>query len=119
MEELARGGEKKILVCPISFTADCLETIEELGLRYRKLVEAQGGELFLCPALNTYRPFISAMKHLVLAGPQTAEFSPVVISREVDGAPRVPPVGFLVGEWTPRTKVRQQRRRKTACFGLS
>ena len=70
MAELARDGEKKILVCPISFTADCLETIEELGIRYRKLVDAQGGELFLCPALNTYGPFVTAMKHLVLAGPR-------------------------------------------------
>lgn len=66
--DLVRAGEKKILVCPISFTVDCLETLEEIGLRYRADVEAAGGSLFLCPALNTYAPFISALKHLVLQG---------------------------------------------------
>lgn len=56
---------------------------------------------------------------LVTLSPQDAEFSPVVISRAVSGAPRVPPVGFFIGECTPRTSLRQQRRRKTDCFGLA
>ena len=68
--ELAGAGEHNILVCPISFTTDCLETIEEIGMRYRELVEGKGGKLHLCPCLNTYRPFISALKHIVLSGPR-------------------------------------------------
>ena len=68
--ELADAGEKNILVCPISFTADCLETIEEIGIRYRALFESKGGKLHLCPCLNTYPPFISALKHIVLSGPR-------------------------------------------------
>ncbi|MCH7870822.1 MAG: ferrochelatase [Planctomycetes bacterium] len=70
LKELADAGEKNVLVCPISFTADCLETIEEIGIRYRELFEGQGGKLYLCPCLNTYRPFISALKHIVLSGPR-------------------------------------------------
>lgn len=50
--------------------------------------------------------------------PQDAEFRPVVISRVVDGVPRVPPVGFLVGVPVLRTSVRQQRRRKTERLGI-
>lgn len=68
MIELARSGERRILVCPISFTADCLETLEELNLRYRVPVEQAGAELHLCPALNAHPPFINALKSLALRG---------------------------------------------------
>lgn len=70
LRSLLEQGERRLLVCPISFTADCLETLEEIGERYRKTVESNGGELHLCPALNTYEPFIAALKNLVLRGPQ-------------------------------------------------
>jgi len=68
LESLARDGEKKILICPISFVSDCLETLEELDKRYRDVVESNGADLYVCPALNTFRPFIGALKHLVLQG---------------------------------------------------
>ncbi len=77
LDELAQTGERRILVCPISFTADCLETLEEINLRYRKSVEQAGAELYLCPALNTYKPFIEALKNLTLRGPRPiAEHGP-------------------------------------------
>lgn len=68
LESLSGAGEKKVLVCPISFVTDCLETLEEIDLRYRKLVEPNGADMYLCPALNTFQPFIGALKHLVLQG---------------------------------------------------
>lgn len=68
--ELARAGERRVLVCPISFTTDCLETLEEIDVRYRAMLEEAGAEMYLCPALNTFHPFISALKHLVLRGPR-------------------------------------------------
>ncbi len=70
LEELAESGEKRLLVCPISFTVDCLETLEEIDVRYRALVEARGSDMFLCPALNAYEPFVTAVKELVLRGPR-------------------------------------------------
>ncbi|MEE9296277.1 MAG: ferrochelatase, partial [Phycisphaerae bacterium] len=70
LAELAEMGEKRVLVCPISFTVDCLETLEEIGLRYREILAAKGGQLYLCPCLNTYKPFIAALKNLVLHGSQ-------------------------------------------------
>ena len=68
--QLARSGEKRVLVCPITFTADCLETLEELALRYRDQFEQSGGKLYVCPALNTFTPFIAALKNLALRGPR-------------------------------------------------
>lgn len=68
--DLARRGEKRILVCPVSFTTDCLETLEEIDVRYREVVERTGAKLYVCPALNTFGPFITALKHLALRGPR-------------------------------------------------
>ena len=70
LAELAQRGEKRVLICPISFTADCLETLEELDVRYRELFEDLGGDLYLCPALNTHKDFIDALAGLVLKGPR-------------------------------------------------
>jgi ferrochelatase len=63
-------ADKKVLVCPIAFTVDCLETLEEIGVGFRASFEAAGGEFHLCPALNTYEPFIAALKNIVLRGCQ-------------------------------------------------
>lgn len=68
LKELAEAGEKRIVVCPVSFTVDCLETLEEIDVRYRALVEESGSELFVTPSLNTFKPFIAGLKHLALQG---------------------------------------------------
>jgi len=68
LADLCERGEKRILVCPISFTTDCLETLEELDIRYRAIVEQKGSQLHLCPALNCYAPFVAALKDLALRG---------------------------------------------------
>lgn len=68
LADLVAGGEKRILVCPISFTTDCLETLEEIDLRYREILEKGGADLYLTPALNTYEPFIKALKDISIRG---------------------------------------------------
>ncbi|MBU0616235.1 MAG: ferrochelatase [Planctomycetes bacterium] len=70
LAELAQAGEKKVVVCSISCTVDCLETLEEVNIRYRADFEANGGRFYLCPALNTYEPFVKALENLVLRGPR-------------------------------------------------
>ncbi len=70
LNELAAAGHKRVMICPISFSVDCLETLEEIDIRYRAEFEAAGGQMYLCPALNDYGPFIGALKNLVLRGPQ-------------------------------------------------
>ena len=84
LKRLAKADEKRVLVCPISFTADCLETVQELGMFYRDLFENElGGKLHRCPALNDHPSFIAALRSLVLRGPQrcpSAAPSPVRFS---------------------------------------
>ncbi len=60
-EELTQRGEKRIVVCPLSFTTDCLETLEELGVRLAEQVASSGGRLALCPALNDSPTFVEAL----------------------------------------------------------
>lgn len=50
---LAEAGTKKVLVICPSFVADCLETIEEIGIREKNEFIRHGGEqLRLVPSLN-------------------------------------------------------------------
>jgi ferrochelatase len=54
LDELAARGIKRLAVfCP-AFVADCLETLEEIGIRARQQFRAAGGDdLFLVPSLNS------------------------------------------------------------------
>jgi ferrochelatase len=72
LAQLAAEGERRVLVCPISFAVDCLETLEEIDLRYEQRFAALGGQLHRCPALNAFPPFVNALKNLVLHGPRSA-----------------------------------------------
>jgi ferrochelatase len=53
LPELVKKGVRRLaVVCP-SFVADCLETLEEIGIRGRdEFIEAGGEELILIPCLN-------------------------------------------------------------------
>lgn len=54
LKNLAETRKKKILVCSPAFTADCLETIFELGVEYNKLFQEFGGDtLDYVPSLNS------------------------------------------------------------------
>jgi ferrochelatase len=51
--ELAKAGTRKIVVAEPAFVADCLETLEEIGIRGREDFKAAGGEdLSLVRSLN-------------------------------------------------------------------
>ena len=51
--DLARHGVKRAVILSSAFVADCLETIEELGIRAADSFKAAGGEtLWLVPSLN-------------------------------------------------------------------
>jgi ferrochelatase len=53
LRDLARRGVKRIAVSCPSFVADCLETVEEMGIRGRRtFIDAGGEELRLIPSLN-------------------------------------------------------------------
>ena len=66
LAELGRGGTTKVdVICP-GFVADCLETLEEIGIRAREVFHAAGGrELGLIECLNEAPEWIAALAALV------------------------------------------------------
>jgi ferrochelatase len=64
--ELPRRGLKNLLVICPSFVSDCLETLEEIGLRGRDAFLSAGGEEFAqIPCLNEHPLWISALEKMV------------------------------------------------------
>ncbi|MFN3199233.1 MAG: ferrochelatase [Bradymonadia bacterium] len=66
VESLPKRGIKSVAVfCP-AFVADCLETIEEIGMRAEEDFKAAGGEsLRLIPSLNAHPAWADAVVQLV------------------------------------------------------
>lgn len=65
IDELLRKGVKRLAVLEPSFTADCLETLEEVGLRLREDWLAKGGEdLLLVPSLNDSDAWVKAIQEI-------------------------------------------------------
>jgi protoporphyrin/coproporphyrin ferrochelatase len=62
IDRLGRGGTKRLAVMCPAFVADCLETVEEIGIRARAQFKLAGGdELVLVPSLNATRPWVDAV----------------------------------------------------------
>ena len=63
---LAQAGVRNLrVICP-AFVADCLETLEEIGIRGRELfLNAGGTEFRLIPCLNTHPLWIQALENSV------------------------------------------------------
>jgi len=65
-ETLAKQGVKRLAIVAPSFTADCIETLEELGITGRKqFLEAGGEELVVVPCVNASRQWITGLAQLV------------------------------------------------------
>jgi ferrochelatase len=69
LPELAKAGRKRLaILCP-AFVADCLETVEEIGIRAKEQWRAVGGEdLLLVPSLNAEPAWIDAVVEMVRGG---------------------------------------------------
>lgn len=64
--ELPKRGVRRLAVFSPAFVADCLETLEEIGIRARESFLAAGGETFhLVPSLNDHPRWIEAAARLV------------------------------------------------------
>ncbi len=62
LTELAQAGVKRVAVSCPSFVADCLETVEEMGIRGREaFIKAGGEELRLIPSLNSELVWVEAV----------------------------------------------------------
>jgi protoporphyrin/coproporphyrin ferrochelatase len=66
VRELAQEGTKRLVVFSPAFVADCLETLEEIGMRAKEEFLAHGGEAFaLVPSLNEHPAWVDAAAELV------------------------------------------------------
>jgi ferrochelatase len=100
------GGGNIDVICP-GFSVDCLETLEEVALRYAEVyAESGGGELRYIPALNDRDDHISFLSQLVeenISGwPESlAERNSAVVAKELqESAGRAQAMGArnLVGK---------------------
>jgi ferrochelatase len=67
IEKLAGEGVKYMLIVPIAFVSDHLETLFEIGIEFRHLAKEKGVEQFeVMEGLNDSPKFIKALKELVL-----------------------------------------------------
>ncbi|WP_316174466.1 MULTISPECIES: ferrochelatase [unclassified Bradyrhizobium] len=67
IEKLAKDGVKRIAVVMPGFTADCLETLEEIAGENAEIFKHNGGEAFSAiPCLNDSEPGMDVIRQLVL-----------------------------------------------------
>lgn len=67
IREKAAAGVKQMLVYPIAFVSDHVETLFELGITYAELARSRGIEHYrVVPALNNHPCFIEALRSIVL-----------------------------------------------------
>jgi ferrochelatase len=60
-----RGAKKLLVICP-AFVSDCLETLEEIGIRGRATFLSAGGKEFtLVPCLNEHPLWLTALENMV------------------------------------------------------
>jgi ferrochelatase len=66
IRKYSRCGVRHLLVVPISFVSDHIETLYEIDILYRELANRCGIDLRRVKALNTHPLFIEALKSLVI-----------------------------------------------------
>lgn len=66
ISDLAEAGHRALLMVPVSFVSDHIETLEEIDIEYRDLATTQGIVHFCrAPSLNDHDDFLSAIAELV------------------------------------------------------
>jgi len=87
LEELGQQGVKDLVVVPISFVSEHIETLEEIDIEYRELATEAGITNFRrVPALDTTPSFIDGLAHLVqqaLEGPEVNLDQAAALPRKV------------------------------------
>ena len=60
-----RGVQNLLVICP-AFVSDCLETLEEIGIRGRETFLSAGGKEFTrIPCLNEHPGWIAALEKMI------------------------------------------------------
>lgn len=66
LERLPKEGVKKLLIICPAFVSDCLETIEEIGMRGRDSFLGAGGESYtMIPCLNEHPAWVEVLERMV------------------------------------------------------
>lgn len=81
LKELGERGIKELVVVPISFVSEHIETLQEIDLEYREIAEESGITTFeRVPALNTHPLFIQSLANLVIEAlnSKPCQFSEVI-----------------------------------------
>ena len=66
LARLAKSGVKRLAVMCPAFVSDCLETLEEIGMRGREIFLANGGEEFtMIPCMNENPRWIAALEGMI------------------------------------------------------
>ncbi|MFZ5758693.1 MAG: ferrochelatase [Thermodesulfobacteriota bacterium] len=66
LREVAGLGCRQVLLVPLSFVSDHVETLYEIDIEYRELAAGLGMELARTESLNVMPTFITGLKNLVL-----------------------------------------------------
>lgn len=74
LEKLANEGCKKVLMVPVSFVSDHVETLYEIDIQYKELANDLGIELKRAESLNANPIFIAALKKMVLDSCKVRKF---------------------------------------------
>jgi len=65
LPRLAKQGVKRMLVICPAFVSDCLETVEEIGMRAKEtFIEAGGESLELVPCMNEHPLWLKALENM-------------------------------------------------------
>lgn len=76
IQKLADDGCRSILMVPISFVSDHVETLVEINMQYRELAAERGVRLETSASLNDDPAFIAALKDIVLQALKKRQRSP-------------------------------------------
>jgi ferrochelatase len=66
IHELSRDGIKNVLIVPISFVSDHIETLYEIDILYKQMAERLGIKLKRIESLNIHPYFIDALRDIVI-----------------------------------------------------
>ncbi len=72
LEKLAAQGVKDLLVVPISFVSDHIETLYEIDILYKEMAAGLGITLRRTASMNLNPTFISALRDMVIQGMKEA-----------------------------------------------
>jgi len=72
--ELGQKGIKNVLILPISFVSDHIETLYEIDIQYAELVKRFNMRIHRVPSLNTHPDFIRCLMNLILRQAQEVKW---------------------------------------------